>query len=70
MMAVAGGVTTAYRMWTDDVKLCMHATSTLKDLCDPPDQAIKAIQAGKVATVAMCDVDTVRMAVQKAKVGA
>ena len=61
-MAVAGGACSAYRMWLDDVRLCMCQTMTMRDLCDKPDAAIHIIRKGGVATVAGSDVDTVRMA--------
>ena len=61
-MAVSGGACSAYRVWLDDVKLCFSPTTTMRDLCDKPDAAIRLIKDGKVATVAGSDVDTVRMA--------
>jgi len=64
-MAVAGGACSAYRVWLDDVRLCMCQTTTMRDLCDKPDAAIRLIKDGKVATVAGSDVDQVRMAVSR-----
>ena len=61
-MAVAGNAIHAYRCWLDDGRLTMCPTTTLRDLCDKPDDAIRLIREGKVATVAGSDVDTVRMA--------
>jgi len=64
-MAISGSVTTAYRIWLSDVKLCMVSTSTMRDLCDKPNVAINRVRSGLVATVAGSDVDAVRMAVTK-----
>lgn len=59
-MAIAGGATSAYRVWLDDVKLCMVPTSTLRSLCDAVDAAVLIVRRGGVATVAGADVDAVR----------
>ena len=61
-MAVAGSVVHAYRCWLEDGKLKMTPTSTLRDLCDAPQEAVRIIRDGGVATVAGSDVDSVRMA--------
>jgi len=61
-MSISGSVTQAYRVWLDDGILRMISTSTLRDLCEEPETAIRMIRSGLVATVAAADIDTVRMA--------
>lgn len=61
-MAIAGNAIHACRCWLEDTRLRMIPTSTLRDLCDAPQEAVRIIRAGGVATVAGSDVDAVRMA--------
>ena len=61
-MAVAGNAIHAYRCWLEDTRLRMIPMSTLRDLCDAPQEAVRIIRAGGVATNADSDVDSVRMA--------
>lgn len=66
MMAVAGGVTTAYRMAIVNGLLQSTQTSILKRLCAPVDDAVDKILAGEQVIVAGIDVWEVRLRLQKA----
>lgn len=60
-MAVAGGATTAYRLWLDaHNQLRSERTSTLRDLCAKPTEAAQELRNGRTVIVAGSDVDALR----------
>ncbi len=65
-MAIAGGATTAYRLWIDaDNQLRSERTSTLRDLCATPAEAAHELRNGRTVIVAGSDVDTLRSLLSK-----
>ena len=59
-MAVAGGVTTAYRCWAKDGKMATERTSMLKSECASVDKALEVLTQNGSCVVASADIPTLR----------
>ena len=68
-MAVAGGITTAYKCQVSEYRLHVQSTSYPKAECANIEAAIQMLQAGESCIVASADIPALRQRLQGLGVG-